>query len=125
LTTFNQTAIPNRGELVSVDIDRYNLDDDYACKTVSFTFQAGWVNTPFMDVELGKSRDDLVEWLAILRMDLDRLKIGASGVEEGLVNEIITVDPDSVTVTDDCSITVVTSGDFVYDTARYDFSDYG
>jgi len=125
LTTFNQTAIPNRGELVSVDIDQYSLDDDYACKTVSFTFQAGRINTPFMDVELGKSKDDLSEWLSDVRRDLDRLKIGDTGVSGGLVNSLVSAGATATVSTGSCTLTEAASGDFEIDSAEIDFSDIG
>jgi len=78
-----------------------------------------------MDVYLGRSIEELDEWLARLRLDIDRAKIGSFGIEEGLIPVIISIGPDAVTAGDALNLTVVASGAFEIGTARIGFSDIG
>ena len=126
LRTINQTSIPDRGKLVTVTLAPLKIDAvQYEVKRVYFSFKGGEDGTGHMDVFLGRSVEELDEWLNRLRLDIDRAKIGSFGVEEGLVNLVESIGPDSVTANDNVGFREVDSGDFRIDTAEIDFSDIG
>ena len=124
--TLNQLAIPDRGKLVAIDLPDFNIDMiQYVVNQVFFQFYAGQEGTWHMDVYLGRSAEELDEWLNRLKLDIDRVKVGLFGVGEGLINLIETLGPDTVTAGDALNLTVVAAGDHRIDSARVDFSDIG
>jgi len=126
LRTINQTSIPDRGKLVTVTLAPLKIDAvQYEVKQVFFSFKGGEDGTGHMDVFLGRSVEELDEWLNRLRLDIDRTKIGSFGVEEGLVNLVESIGPDAVTAGDSVVLTEIASGSFEIDSARIDFSDIG
>lgn len=126
LRTINQTSIPDRGKLITVTLAPLKIAAiQYEVKRVFFNFKGGEDGTGHMDVFLGRSVEELDEWLNRMRLDIDRAKIGSFGIEEGLVPIIISVGPDSVTANDALNLTVAASGDFKIDSAKIDFSDIG
>lgn len=126
LNTYNQTIIPDRGKLVTVDLPHLGIDSTaYETQSAVFEFKAGELGTPFMQVQLGKSAEELSEWLHNLRMDVDRAKIRDTGVSGGLVNTIQAIAAETVTAGAALTTTTVLSGAFEIDTARIDFSDVG
>lgn len=126
LRTINQTSIPDRGKLVTVTMAPLKISlVQYEVKRVFFQFKGGEDGTGHMDVYLGRSIEELDEWLNRLRLDIDRAKIGSFGIEEGLIPVIINIGPDAVTAGDALNLTVVASGAFEIGTARIGFSDIG
>lgn len=126
LRTIQQTSIPDRGKLVEITLSPLGISAvDYEVKRVSFTFRSGELGSNMMEVQLGKSAEELAEWLTSLRRDIDRTKIGDTGVARGEVNTITTVSGETADATDAVSTTETTSGDFYVDTAEVDFSDVG
>jgi hypothetical protein len=108
---------------VKVVIPQFNLDGEYVCQSVFFEFKGGETGTPFMTVELGKSRDELQSWLAGVKKELDRLKVGDIGVSGGIVDKLEYCGPDTATATSDVTCTVISSGSYTIDSAEVDFSD--
>lgn len=126
LNTVNQTEIPDRGKMVSVNLSGLKIDDiNYEVKQVDFTFKGGEDGTNYMNVHLGRSEEELAEWLNRRRLDIDRTKIGAYGVGVGLVNIYEGLGPDAVVAGDNLVVTEKATGTFVIGTAKIGFSDVG
>jgi len=124
LNTIDQDTVPDQGKLITLDLEPLKIDMvQYQVRQVSFVFKGGQVGTHYMDVFLGRSSEELDEWLNRLRLDIDRISIGSFGVEEGLVPMVEAIGPDEATAGDSLNLTVVASGAFEIGSARIDFSD--
>jgi hypothetical protein len=128
LKTVYQAVIPDRGKLVTVDLAPLGINAvQYEVQKVFFNFPGGQVGTTFMDVGLGRSAEELGEWLNRLRRDVDRTKISSFGVDVGLVNLFEGV-MDSASATDSLVATELASGSFKIEAAniaKIAFSDVG
>ncbi len=125
LRTLGQSLIPDRGKTVSVTLTPLNIvNEAYEVQKVSFRFRSGEIGTQAMNVQLGRSAEELAEWLASLKSEVNRTKIGNSGIIGGVVNTITAIS-ETVAVTESVSTTEATSGEFEIDSAEIDFSDVG
>lgn len=126
LNTYNQAAIPERGKLVTVDLAHLGISSvAYETQNVNFAFRAGELGTVYMEVQLGKSAEELSEWLNNLRIDLDRAKIGDTGVSSGTVDIVASIAAEAVGAAELVTLTEVAAGAHVIGTARIGFSDIG
>jgi len=129
LKTVNQAVIPDRGKLVTLTLAPLGIAAvQYVVQKVSFSFPGGQDGVNYMDVGLGRSAEELAEWLNRLRLDIDRTKIGSFGVDVGLVNLVEAVGPDTATALDAVVATELASGSFKIEAAnvaRVSFSDIG
>ncbi|GAG31954.1 unnamed protein product, partial [marine sediment metagenome] len=102
ILTRNQTVIPDRGKMVTIDLSNLNLNSvSYEVKKAAFAFEGGIVGTRFMEVELGRSAEEAAELLMRLRADIDRTMVGTFGVAEGLVSMVEGLGPDAAVAGDD------------------------
>jgi hypothetical protein len=119
LETVNQAVVPDRGKLVTITLAPLGITAvQYVVQTVSFSFPGGQDGVVFMDVGLGRSAEELAEWLNRLRLDIDRTKIGSFGVDMGLVNLVEAVGPDTATALDAVVATELASGSFKIEAAN-------
>ncbi len=120
------TGIPELGKLVTITLANLGVSAvQYVAKEAKVKFKGGEDGTFFLDLRLGREASELAEWLRDLKSEVDRTKVGAFGVDRGLINLIRDLSDTAEATDDNLVATVQLSGTFEIDTARIDFSDIG
>lgn len=124
INIIDPVGIPELGKLVTISLPRLGLNAaQYVAKVADLRFNGGTLGTYLMPLKLGKEASELAEWLRDLKSEVDRTKVGAFGVERGLINLVRDLSDTAEATDDNLVATVQLSGTFLIDTARIDFSD--
>jgi hypothetical protein len=125
ITVLNPSAIPRPGELVTISLPRLGINNvQYEVDEVLLKFKGGLKGAYEMELKLGQESTKLSYWLRQLKLELEKAKIRAFGVEYGLLN-LYRDFADSLGFTDSLSTTEQLSGTFKVDEAKVGFSDVG
>jgi hypothetical protein len=125
ITVLDPSAVPRPGELVTISLPRLGINNvQYEVDEVLLKFKGGLKGAYEMELKLGQESTKLSYWLRQLKLELEKAKIRAFGVEYGLLN-LYRDFADSFGFTDSLSITEQLSGTFRVDEARVGFSDVG
>ena len=119
-------GIPELGKLVTITLTNLGVSAvQYVAKEATIKFKGGEHGTFRINLRLGREASELAEWLHELKAEVDRTKVGAYGVDRGLIN-LVRNFSDTADATDANLVgTVQNTGTFLIDTARIDFSDIG
>jgi hypothetical protein len=125
ITVLNPTAIPRPGELVTISLPRLGINNvKYEVDEVSLKFRGGLKGAHELELKLGEETTQLAQWLKQLKLEIEKTKIRAFGVEYGLLN-LYRDFAESFGFSDGLSATEQLSGTFKVDEAKVGFSDVG
>jgi hypothetical protein len=123
ITVLDPTSIPQPGELVTLNLPRLGVENTKSVvREFDLTFRGGLKGAYEAKLKLGEEAEQLAHWLRSLKLEIEKTKIRAFGVEYGLLN-LYRDFSDVLALADALSATEQLSGTFVTDTAKVGFSD--
>ena len=126
ITIGDVAGIPELGKLVTITLTDMGINAvQYVAKEAKIKFKGGEHGSFHLNLRLGREASELAEWLRDLKSEVDRTKVGAFGVERGIINLVRSLS-DTAEASDGVPTgTVQNCGTFLVGVARVSFADAG